>query len=390
MSFLYKYARIRKTRDEEESVNSTNPKVSVVIPVYNVEKYLRKCVKSVCAQTEKDIEIICVNDGSTDKSRDIIERIMRKDKRVICIDKKNSGYGHSMNVGFDAAKGEYICIVESDDYIEKDTIEILYSTAKEKNLDVIKSDYYVFTSKSPVHEYINTCEDNSYYNKVIGYKKEDIVFDFRMNTWTGLYRKDFLRKNNIKHNITPGASYQDNGFWFQTIALAERLMFINKAFYHYRQDNPNSSINSKSKIYCMSEEYDYIYDFLNENKELKDNYFIPYFKKRFFNSMTTYERVANENKLLFLERFAQDLKRMIEENQFNLIELKDEWLGNMVQRIVDDYELFFYEDMKYKYESEYKMYSNYLSALQGSEEIKNGAKIKNIYDAIRGKCYGSR
>lgn len=353
-------------------------KVSVVIPIYNVEKYLPQCLDSVCGQTLKDIEIICVDDGSSDKSLSVIKKYQSKDSRVKCITKKNSGYGNTMNRGFDAANGEYIAIAESDDFIEPNTCEYLYETAKKFDLDIVKSDYFVFYGDSGKTDYIATCSDPSYYNVIIGKEKEAKIFDFRMNTWTGIYRTEFIRKNNIRHNETPGASYQDNGFWFQTIALAEKMMYVNKAFYHYRQDNPNSSINSKGKIHCMSDEYDFIYKFMKSNPEIHKKYLIPYIKKRFFNCMTTYERVSDENKLLFLERFSGDMNYLIKENNFKLSSLNDRWIESMLRRICDDYKLFFYEDMTYRYNNLRDQAEKRLNALRNSEEIKRGLKIKHL------------
>ncbi len=353
-------------------------KVSVVVPIYNVEKYLPQCLDSLIKQTLRDIEIICVDDGSTDGSLNVIKKYQQKDKRIKCITKKNAGYGNTMNMGFDAATGEYVAIAESDDFIEPDTCEYLYNTAKKFGLDVVKSDYYIFYGNTNKTEYIPTCSDLSYYNVVIGENKDAKIFDFRMNTWTGLYRTEFIRKNNIRHNETPGASYQDNGFWFQTISLAQKMMYVNKAFYHYRQDNPNSSINSKGKIHCMSDEYDFIYKFMNENPEIHEKYLTPYIKKRFFNCMTTYERVCNENKLLFLERFSADMNKLIKENNFKLSLLNDQWIESMIQRICDDYTLFFYEDMTWRYNKRKEEAEKKLAALRNSEELKKGLKIKGM------------
>jgi glycosyltransferase involved in cell wall biosynthesis len=105
------------------------PKVSIIVPIYNVEKYLRECLDSIVKQTLKDIEIVCVNDGSTDSSLDIIKEYAEKDERVKYIDKPNSGYGISMNQGLDKAQGEYIGIVESDDFIKPEMFEELYNLA---------------------------------------------------------------------------------------------------------------------------------------------------------------------------------------------------------------------------------------------------------------------
>ena len=122
------------------------PKVSVVVPIYNVEKYLRQCLDSIVNQTLKDIEIICVDDGSTDSSPEIIQEYAAKDSRVKVITKPNSGYGNSMNRGFDLAEGEYVGIVESDDYAELDMFEKLYQRAEKNKLDVVKSGYYFYYS----------------------------------------------------------------------------------------------------------------------------------------------------------------------------------------------------------------------------------------------------
>ena len=114
---------------------SSKPRVSIIIPTYNVETYLKECLDSVANQTLRDIEIICVNDGSTDDSLSILEDYQRKDDRIKIISKPNAGYGHTMNVGFDAATGEYIGIVEPDDYVELDMYETLYNEAIKNDVD---------------------------------------------------------------------------------------------------------------------------------------------------------------------------------------------------------------------------------------------------------------
>ena len=153
---------------------SSQPKVSVVIPMYNVKDYLPKCIESVIRQTLKDIEIICVNDGSTDNSLEIAKEFEAKDPRVKVIDKKNSGYGNSMNIGFNAAKGEYIGIVESDDFIAEDMYEKLYKVAKANRLDFIKADFYRFHIKkrdclrflfTGTPQSINPCTDEYFWPK---------------------------------------------------------------------------------------------------------------------------------------------------------------------------------------------------------------------------------
>ena len=120
--------------------NSDTPKVSLLVPICNVERYLRECLDSAVAQTLRDIEIICINDGSTDSSPDIIREYMERDSRVKMIDKANSGYGDSMNRGLEMARGEYVGILESDDFMFEDSLQKLVAKADAEHADVVKGD----------------------------------------------------------------------------------------------------------------------------------------------------------------------------------------------------------------------------------------------------------
>lgn len=234
------------------------PKVSIVVPVCNVEKYVAKCLDSIIRQTLTDIEIICVDDGSTDNSGRILDAYAQKDSRIQVIHKENSGYGDSMNIGFSMAKGEYIGIVESDDAIKPEMYQVLYENAKEHDLDLIKSNAFFWWE--PLHlwdsSYSKDLED--FYDVVLTPKNREIMFLFFMNTWTGIYKREFIERYHIRHNTTPGASYQDNGFWVQTLCFCERAMWLKEAYYYYRQDNPTASVKSKNKVYAMRNEYEYV------------------------------------------------------------------------------------------------------------------------------------
>ena len=122
------------------------PAVSLLVPIYNVERYLAECLDSALGQSLRDIEIICINDGSTDSSRKIIERYLQADPRVRVIDKPNSGYGASMNQGLDAARGEYVGILESDDFFESDALERLLDAARACDAQVAKADFWFYWS----------------------------------------------------------------------------------------------------------------------------------------------------------------------------------------------------------------------------------------------------
>lgn len=319
-------------------------KISIVVPIYNVSKYLDECLRSVKNQTLRDIEVICIDDGSTDNSLDIVKSYVAEDSRFKFITKPNAGYGDSMNRGFDAAEGKYIGIVESDDYIAPNMFETLYNVAELNNCEVVKSDYFEFNSNQKKNQtYINTVSKSEYYGKVVSYQTCPSLFHFRMNTWTGIYLNNFIRSNKIKHNVTPGAAYQDNGFWFQTLSLAKKIVFVNQAFYHYRQDNPNSSINSKSKVYCMCDEYAYIEDFLKNHPDLDADLRGIFLARKYYNYMYTYGRIANEYKIPFLERFGEEFKEPIKNGQLTDKHLPKNVL-NMINRIISDPVQFYYSD----------------------------------------------
>ena len=308
-------------------------KVSVIVPVYNVETYLPECMDSLIHQTLKEIEIICVNDGSTDRSLELLEIYAAKDARIRVINKKNSGYGHTMNVGIDAASGLYIGIAEPDDYVQTGMYERLYELARPWNLDIIKADFYRFEGKGDAKkfEYHALSKNPAYYRKVINPRQHVEIFRFIMNTWTGIYRSDFLRKHQIRHNETPGASFQDNGFWFQSFCWAKRVYFLDEPYYMYRKDNPGSSVHSRQKVYSACEEYEYIHKFLDAHPDLKKKYLYIYSLKRFHNYQFTMNRIGKEYYHEFLQRDSKDF-REAEANG----ELSREYFTNSDWRILHE------------------------------------------------------
>lgn len=296
-----------------------NPiKVSIVIPVYNVENYLHECMNSAINQSLKDIEIICVNDGSTDNSLRILKEYAAMDSRVKIIDKNNAGYGHTMNIGMDMAQGEYIGIIESDDYVKLIMFETLYNIAAAQNIDIVKADFYRFTvSNGYLRLFYNVLSDNpELYNKAI-YDIDSLEMFKFTNTWSGIYKRSFLRQYIIRHNETPGASYQDNGFWFQTTISASSIYYLDRPFYMNRRDNPNSSVYQRDKVYIGNKEYDFIYQFLERNPILKDKY-IKYFSvKKFDYYYYTYRRISSEFKKEYVLTFSKEFKEALAKDEID-------------------------------------------------------------------------
>lgn len=228
------------------------PKLSVLVPIYNVEKYLEECLTSLANQSLKDIEIICINDGSTDNSPRILQKYAKKYSNFIVINKKNSGYGDSMNRGLEKASGEYIGIVESDDFIESNAFEKLYKLARETKADIVKANYYYHSKNGDVlHRVIK----NQKLNVPLSLADDDSIFLEEPGIWSAIYRRDFLNKNKIRFRTTPGASYQDTGFHFKSFCAAKRIVYTDKAYLHYRTDNASSSVKSLEKVNYVVEEY---------------------------------------------------------------------------------------------------------------------------------------
>lgn len=280
------------------------PKISVIVPVYNVEKYLCECLDSLINQTFTDWEGILINDGSTDSSGKILDDYAKKDSRFSVIHKQNSGYGKSMNLGLEKATGEYISIVEPDDFIDKNMFEDLLQTAKQEKADVVKSNYYTYITKTNKNTpKLGINENLSLHNPT----QADILSALKLGPtiWTGLYRAQFLKEHHIKFHETPGASFQDLGFNFKVLIRAKKISLVKKAYYHYRTDNAGSSIRNPNKIFCVCDEFKEVTRYMKEQncyEELKT--ILPV--AAYSNYMWNYKRLPLKGKLLFLKTFADD------------------------------------------------------------------------------------
>lgn len=319
------------------------PKVSVVVPIYNVEKYLRVCLDSLVGQTLKEIEIICVDDGSTDSSKEIIREYVKKDARVKMIAKeKNSGYGNSMNQGFDMAGGEYIGILESDDFAEPTMYEKLYAAAHENSLDMVKSSFWFYYSVPKAY-------NEKYEVASKGTEKRTFCpawdfdapmemvefFNMKPSIWSAIYRAEFIRKNNIRVLETPGASFQDTSFNFKVMALAGRVQTLREAFVHYRQDNEGSSINSQSKVFCVCEEYAEIQRFLETNPFNRGMLECVANRIKYDAYMWNFDRLSPRFRYLFVERISGEFMDAFENGTMDR-EFFEEYKWEDVKKITED------------------------------------------------------
>lgn len=208
------------------------PKVSVIIPVYNTEKYISQCLDSVCGQTLKDIEIICINDCSTDSSFKIVQDFAQKDSRIRLIDfPENKGAAAARNAGIEAATGEYIGFVDSDDFVDLDFYEKLYTKAKEIQTNVVKGKLYLYdlvNKKKRIESWIDI-------NDKI--KKHQAYFYFTFTS--AIYSRQLLLENNVRF-LDGLIHFEDPYFAVKVNLLIDKLYIVNDACYYYT-DNINST-----------------------------------------------------------------------------------------------------------------------------------------------------
>ena len=220
------------------------PKVSVIIPVYNVEKYLGECLDSVLCQTLKDIEVFCVDDGSTDGSPDILDRYAEKDRRVKHLRIRKGGAAVARNTGLDAAKGDYAIFLDSDDWFRRDMLSRMLATARRNDCDLVLAGIsrHVRTGAPPLVSRPSAALLNKG-RPFAGREIPDVLFsDGGANPVNKLCSVSFLKRQGIRFQEIPREN--DLAFSYLALAKAKRIAAIDDAFYNYRKERPGSLQNS--------------------------------------------------------------------------------------------------------------------------------------------------
>ncbi|MDO5521833.1 MAG: glycosyltransferase [bacterium] len=301
--------------------NKEKPAVSIIVTIYNQENYLQECLESIINQTLKEIEIICINGGSTDDSGRILEEYAKKDSRIKVITGENLGQAHNTNVGIKAATGKYLGCVDSDDYIDSYMCEILYNQAEEKQLDVVKYNYFYFKDdpSGKVRRIYNMRQiiQSKYYNVVSNIEKDKYFLSMCMPVWSGLYNREFIINNNIWLNESKETSFVDNGFTFQVLILAKRMCYLNRALYFYRTDNKNSVSREKEPYRKLRCEYDYIRKFLEKDEERFHTYINMYHFYKYINYLYVYSITPSEEKQKVIQQMAVEFHEAIEKKEID-------------------------------------------------------------------------
>ena len=219
-------------------------RVSIIVPVYNVEAYLKQCLESIINQTLKEIEIILVDDGSPDRCPQICDEYSQIDSRIKVIHKINGGYASAINVGLEMASGEFIGIVESDDYCAIDMYEKMYNKIKNTDADFVICDYYsIEKANSFKRHYLNANSSEQQYNLKIN----PSILNNPSYPWKNLYRAKFLEKNNIKMLADGIGAYEDLPWNAAILTYANKILHVDEPLYYYRKFSINSSTNIGSR-----------------------------------------------------------------------------------------------------------------------------------------------
>lgn len=308
-------------------------KISVIVPIYNVEKYLHRCIESIINQTYRNIEIILVNDGSTDDSKNICEKYLNKDKRIKLINKKNGGLSEARNAGLKKATGEIVSFIDSDDFIETNFYEYMLAEMKKTNSDIAICGTSIDYENGKKREKVNLTEE-------ILDSKEAIIklnsfSSFDMSVCNKIFKRDIVK--NIEFPI--GKKSEDYFVTYKYLDKAKKIVVLPKAMYHYYQ-RPNSISRGKVNI-----SYDYIEGSLRQKEYIEKRY--PDIQNvantaYAFSYIAVYNRYIENDADLPREKkkkFKKEVKKYIK------YIISNEYINNLkkIQAIVFSYNLFLYK-----------------------------------------------
>lgn len=244
------------------------------MPSLNVAAYIEEAVQSVVSQTLQEIELICIDAGSKDGTWEILCRLAENDGRIILRHSGQKSYGYQVNLGIAMAKGKYIGVVETDDYVAPEMYEKLYQEAVLYDCDCVKSDYFAYWTQDDGQRFFvkkNGFLNDKLYGKVIEPKLHWETFTDDWYLWSGIYKKEFLLRNHIHLQETPGAAFQDIGFLFQVNIKAKRVLYLKDLLYCYCMDREGASSNSGKGMRYAYQEYSHLFGQIekNANTDLK-------------------------------------------------------------------------------------------------------------------------
>ena len=330
-------------------------KISIIIPIFNAEKFLNKSISSVINQTYNNIEIILVNDGSTDNSKRICEKFLKEDKRIKLINCKNNGVSFARNLGLQKSTGEYIFFLDSDDWIDKKTIEIMIKNVNENNADIVKVNHFNTYSKS--REKINKFDlvlKEKFKNKdlvVIEPKVREYLYanTYLLNTvWGELIKKSLTKDILFDNCVTYG---EDLLFNFKLLKKSRKMIYLKDAYYHYYINKNGINQNYDFNTLCKKiQNLNYVYSEIIKKYKEKEDISYKYIKEVIENLkkiFLTKKQLIVKKKLVIKELDESLFRKSCERVNLNRIPCKDKLIINILKK--GKYELFiFYSNIFYR------------------------------------------
>lgn len=288
-----------------------NIKISVIIPAFNVEKYIERCINSVIQQSLKEIEIIVIDDGSTDKTLELIKEIEKNDKRVIVIEQENQGSSAARNSGLKRARGKYISFLDSDDWIEENYLYDIYTYAEKNSLDIVVTDFYKDDGRDAGYREDLNIENNKF---ISGKTYLEHIFNGNgyPNVWDKIVKRELYEKNSI--SFFPGIFLGDDILvTIQLAYFAKKVGKYNNAYVHYMQHGGQGSAREKLgiKILDLFKVFDQLDNFFKKNGESISGY--EYYKLneiyiKFLSCIPTDDKKYSDARDYFLKNIREIVK----------------------------------------------------------------------------------
>lgn len=275
--------------------------ISIIVPIYNAEKYLNKCIDSLVNQTKKEIEIILINDGSTDNSERIIKEY--KDKRIKYFKNKNQGIGKTRNFGIEKAEGKYIMFLDSDDYLDKAACEKMYNKAENDNLDIVMCDFYKEYDNGNIEEIRTITFKNSSLKD-----NPDIITEY-LSPWAKIYSSEMIKKNNIK--FVENLKYEDAPFVIETLCCAKKIGKVDECLNYYLIHSNSETTVIDKKCFDILKIIDIIRKYTNNKEYLKEK--IDKLTVRIITNYTIQQRMQKDKKVAmeFIDKAFDYLKKEV-------------------------------------------------------------------------------
>lgn len=315
------------------------PKVSVIVPFYNVENYIEKCLETLVNQTLEDIEIILVNDGSKDNSKVIVQKYIKKyPEKIVYLEKENGGLSDARNYGIPYAKGEYIAFLDSDDYVEKDMYKTMYEIAKNEDSDMVECDF--------IWEYPNRTRVDV---GAIYKNKHEMIEKIRVVAWNKLIKREILEKSQVR--FPKGYRYEDTEFTYKLISFIENVSFCKIPMVHYIQREGSISKSQNERTIEIFDVLEHVIKYYKENnlyEEYQEQLEYIYPRYAFCSSLLRIVKVKDKNlRKKLLEKTWNNVYKQFPNWKQNKILKKNKNMKNLYLRSIN--------------KGTYKLYSKILS-----------------------------